>query len=253
MPPLLRFGCAGVAVIAIAALTSVGLFAVVAGGLPFGGPSARTAANQAPVLVTIQAAPATPTVPPPPTATETPVSLLPVLVTAARAAPATNGPAPPAAPSPAAPNVGRGEPPPAGPPEAERIVAHDGLVLEVAQAERRWQPPTEMGQPAPRDGELVAVQLRFANRAGEVRFVADADVLLVGEDGARYPARTAAPRREPHLLTVPLTANDAIRGWLTYEVPTGTALRGIQWSPTRPDRPRAETTYVLALPRDLAR
>ena len=41
MPYLVRLGCAAVAVIAIAALTSIGLYAVVAGGVLFGAPSPR--------------------------------------------------------------------------------------------------------------------------------------------------------------------------------------------------------------------
>ena len=73
--------------------------------------------------------------------------------------------------------------------------------------------------------------------------------MLVADDGARYAPRQAPPLREPRLLTVPMPPGDAVRGWLTYETPVGTAPRRLQWSPTRPDRPHAHATYTLAVPR----
>jgi hypothetical protein len=73
-------------------------------------------------------------------------------------------------------------------------------------------------------------------------------VALVAEDGARLAPRQVPPLRDPHLLTVPVPPGDSVRGWLTYETPAGTAPQRLQWSPTRPDRPRAEATYILALP-----
>ena len=63
MPQIVRFGCAGVAVIIIAALTSVGLYAVLTGGFPFGGPAPKPLTGGAQVLVTIQAGQPTPTPP----------------------------------------------------------------------------------------------------------------------------------------------------------------------------------------------
>jgi hypothetical protein len=277
VPPFLRLGCAGIAVITIAALTSIGLFAVVAGGLPFGSVATRVAANGAPVLVTIQAMPVTPTVFSVPTVTPVPASLIPSLGASAR--PAQAAPAPvPAAPAPVAatagPNsplstapaspastpvpspvllasLGTEAPPTAATPNAERTATHDGVLLELAEIEQHWQPPTtEATTSAGREpADLLTVHLRFTNRASDVRYVADTDILLVGDDGSRYAPRTSGHRREPRLLTVPVPANDGLRGWLTYEVPPGTVLRGIQWSPTRPDRPRADATYMLGLPR----
>src|SRR6188768_331505 len=67
---LLRTACAGVALIAITALTSVGLYAIVVGGLMTPGPTGRSPMGGVPVLVTIQAGPATTT--PAAVASETP-------------------------------------------------------------------------------------------------------------------------------------------------------------------------------------
>jgi hypothetical protein len=269
----IRFGCAGVAVIMIAALTSVGLYAVVAGGLPWNGSVARSSSSGATVLVTIQAGPVTPTVPATlASTTSTPSSLLPFLgVTGPSVAP------PSAAPTPAHP---RGAPTPApssvasatmsaatspvadasrradgpllaAPAEPSRQAAHEGVTLEIVEVDRMWQAIGPDGVPLrPRQGfDLLTVQVKLSNQADEVRYVADTDLLLVAEDGARFAPRQAPPLRGPHLLTLPVPPNDAVRGWLTYDVPTGTDPRRLQWSPTTPDRPRAEKTYMLALPR----
>jgi hypothetical protein len=270
VPPVVRLGCAGVAVIAIAALTSIGLFAVVAGGLPFGTVATRAAASGAPVLVTIQALPPTPTGAAFPTATAVPASLIParaIQPPPAPTAPPTSqpasqpvGPSAQAAtstpvPSPKPLASPQPETPPAAPAttasDPERTATHDGLLLELAGSEHGWQPATTEAAPGPgrEAAELLTIDLRFTNQAGDVRYVADADVLLVGDDGSRYAPRQTGAHREPRLLTVPVPANDSLRGWLTYEVPPGTALRGLQWSPTRPDRPRAEATYMIGLPR----
>jgi hypothetical protein len=273
VPQVVRMGCAGIAVIVIAALTSIGLFAVVAGGLPFGTVSPRAVAGGAPVLVTIQALPVTPTVQAMPTGTLAPASLIPAPsgpARAAQAAPTANGTlaaqpsplpiaaaagtpmtAPQASPAAQASPLPDAQPADASaPPSPQNTVTHDGLSLEVVELDRRWQPTvadnaTALGrEPA----DILTVHVRFANRSGDVRYVADADVLLVADDGARFAPRLSAPQREPRLLTVPVSASDGLRGWLTYEVPAGTSLRGVQWSPTRPDRPRAEATYLVGLP-----
>ncbi len=279
MPPFLRLGCAGIAVITIAALTSIGLFAVVAGGLPFGNVATRAVASGVPVMVTIQAMTVTPTVFSVSTTTPAPASLIPSPAGPPR--PVQAAPAPvQAVPAPVAATAIQPTPPqttpaaasspvpsplplaspqadglPAGTagvaPDGERTATHDGLLLELAEVERRWQPPTtEATTGTVREAtDLLTLHLRFINRAGDVRYVADSDILLVGEDGSRYAPRPSGQRREPRLLTVPVPANDGLRGWLTYEVPPGTTLRGVQWSPTRPDRPRADATYMLGLPR----
>src|SRR5690349_7653837 len=51
VPQIFRLGCAGMVLILIAALTSVGLYAMVAGGVPWAGTGARTTAGGAQVLV----------------------------------------------------------------------------------------------------------------------------------------------------------------------------------------------------------
>src|SRR5215213_5848485 len=61
VPQVFRLGCAGASLIVIAALTSVGLYAMVAGGVPWAGAGTRTTPGGAQVLVTIQSAPVTPT------------------------------------------------------------------------------------------------------------------------------------------------------------------------------------------------
>lgn len=284
VPHVVRMGCAGIAVIAIAALTSIGLFAVVAGGLPFGNVSPRVAASGAPVMVTIQALPITPTVQAMPTGTPAPSSLLSGPSGSARTAQAapTPGAAPSPQPAPQTTSAGASasttatDDIPVSPPRAASAspaaqaspqpdaplanaesptgpastVTHDGLSLEVVEFDRQWQ-PISTDTPPPRGsepGDILTVHVRFANRSGDVRYVADADVLLVADDGARYAPRLSGPQREPRLLTVPVPANDGLRGWLTYDLPAGTTLRGLQWSPTRPDRPRAEATYLVRLP-----
>jgi hypothetical protein len=91
--------------------------------------------------------------------------------------------------------------------------------------------------------------VRLANETAELRYVSEADLVLVADDGTRVAPRQAPPVREPRMLTLPVPPHDAVRGWLTYEVPAGQEPRRLQWSPTRPDRPRAEATYLLPLPR----
>ena len=97
--------------------------------------------------------------------------------------------------------------------------------------------------------ELVTVHVRLVNEAAEIRYVADTDLVLVADDGARLSPRQTPPLREPHLLTVPVPPREPVRGWLTFDVPAGLEPRRLQWSPTRPDRPRADATYLLDLPR----
>ena len=146
------------------------------------------------------------------------------------------------APSPAASPGGQ---------SAARLATYEGMSAEIVEVERGWQPTDASGAPLPvRDGhELVTVQVRLANSATENRYVAEHDLVLVGDDGARFAPKQAAPQREPRLLTMPLLPGDTVRGWLTYETPAGQATRRIQWSPTRPDRPRADTAFNLPLPR----
>ena len=251
MPYLVRLGCAAVALLAIAALTSIGLYAVVAGGVLFGAPGPRATPAAPPVLVTIQAAPVTPTPVVIPSSTPMPTSLIPGLGQPAVSALAPPSQSPVVTTSPAAatrpPAVAAS---PAVQPEPGRQAVHEGLTLEIVEVERGWQPRMPDGSPArTRDGqELLTVHVRLVNRAAELRFATDADLVLVADDGARYAPRQAPPPREPHLLTVPVPPGDTVRGWLTYEMPAGAAPHRLQWSPTRPDRPRAEATYLLGLP-----
>ena len=184
MSYLVRLGCAAVAVVAIAALTSIGLYAVVAGGVLFGASSPRSPSASIPVLVTIQAAPATPTTVLLPTSTPMPSSLIPGLgqpPAPALALPASPG-AGTAAPA-AAPALAPATPSPAGlaspqvapasttaPPDGGRQALHDGLALEVVEVERAWQARQPDGTPARgREGqELVTVHVRLVNRTAEL-------------------------------------------------------------------------------------
>lgn len=272
MPQLVRLGCAGLAAVVIAALTSIGLYAVVAGQVFTVGAAARPQSNLPPVLVTIQAGPGSAT--PLPTATETPMpaSLLggpvassgvaapaptPIETRATSTAtaaptPALGTPTPPAATS--ANGAASSPAAVAGPAdrrELPRQVLHDGLALEILSAERDWQATLPDGTPRrPREGmHLVTILVRFSNGTAEARHVADADLTLVGEDGSRFTPLPTGPAREPRTLTVPVLPGDVIRGWLTYEVPAGEQPVRLQWSPTRPDRPRAETAFLLGVPR----
>ena len=104
-------------------------------------------------------------------------------------------------------------------PDPGRQAVHEGLTLEIVEVERGWQPRMPDGSPArTRDGqELLTVHVRLVNRAAELRYATDADLVLVADDGARYAPRQAPPLREPHLLTVPVPPGDTVRGWLTYE------------------------------------
>ena len=270
MPQIVRFGCAGVAVIIIAALTSVGLYAVLTGGFPFGGPAPKPLTGGAQVLVTIQAGQPTPT--PPSASTPTPASgsasaasalTAPAAVAAAPTATTqptvTPGVAPVQTPA-AASSRGVAASPAASParsgvgsvslPDPARQTTHEGLAAEIVELEREWQPTDATGTPIRlREGsELVTVHVRLTNSAPETRYVSDGDLVLVSEDGARFAPRQAGPQREPRLLTTPLLPGDLVRGWLTYETQAGQPARRLQWSPTRPDRPRAETTFNLTLP-----
>jgi hypothetical protein len=124
------------------------------------------------------------------------------------------------------------------------------VTLEIVDVERGWQVRGPDGSVVQRrDGsDLVTVHVRLSNDASELRFLADTDLVLVADDGARLAPRQVPPLREPHLLTVPVPSRESVRGWLTYDVPAGSEARRLQWSPTRPDRPRAEATYLLTLP-----
>jgi hypothetical protein len=95
----------------------------------------------------------------------------------------------------------------------------------------------------------MTVQVRLSNETGELRYAADTDLVLAADDGARLAPRQGTPLRGPRLLTVPVPPRDSVRGWLTYEVPVGLEPRRLQWSPTRPDHPRADATYILSLSR----
>jgi len=279
VPQVARLGCAGMILILIAALTSVGLYAVVAGGVPWAGTGARSSAGGAQVLVTIQAGPAPPTSA---AASTTPATVLtrPPSTSAAPAQPSV-APAPAAAaPTPADSRPATTVAPPgqaapaaaasatplpsasatSAPADATAVspsaslpgrASHEGLALEIVEVERGWQVRGPDGSVVQRrDGsELVTVHVRLSNEASELRYLADTDLVLVADDGARLAPRQTPPLREPHLLTVPVAPHDSVRGWLTFDVPAGLEPRRLQWSPTRPDRPRAEATYLLALPR----
>lgn len=275
MPQIVRFGCAGVAVIIIAALTSVGLYAVLTGGFPFAGPAPKPVSGGAQVLVTIQASQPTPT--PPSASTPTPAGgsgapgspSAPASALAAPAAPAPTATIPPTAtptvaplqtpPVGASPGAAAASPA-AGPvrhgvgsvslPDPARQTTYEGLAAEIIEIERGWQPTDVTGAPIRlRDGaELVTVHMRMTNNAPEARYVSENDLVLVSEDGARYAPRQSGPQREPRLLTTPLLPSDIVRGWLTFETQAGLPTRRLQWSPTRPDRPRAETAFNLTLP-----
>jgi hypothetical protein len=132
-----------------------------------------------------------------------------------------------------------------------RQATHEGVRLEIVEVDRGWQAAGADGAPVRPDRgiDLLTIQVKLSNEADDVRYVADTDLLLVSEDGARYAPRQTPPARGPHLLTLPVPPNEAVRGWLTFDVPTGTDPKRLQWSPTRPDRPRAEKTYLLNLPR----
>jgi hypothetical protein len=298
VPHVFRLFFIGVALIAIAALTTVGVYAVVAGGLSWATSTARTALSGAPVLVTIQAAPATPTsattaatptpgpampragsvgaTPAPPATAPGPALTGPGAVLAAPA-PAL-APPPPADSRPAstplaaeatlalpsgdqsAAGPGSARPPASTPRPADAATpsqgdpapraAHEGLALEIVNIERGWDATMPDGSPAKRrDGSaLLTVQVRLSNETADLRYLADTDLVLVAEDGARLAPRQASPQREPHLLTMPVPPRDSVRGWLTYEIPSGLEPKRLQWSPTRPDRPRADATYLLQLP-----
>lgn len=291
MRQTLRFGCLGVVIMLIAAFSTIGVYALVAGAITWNGAGARTVSAGAPVLVTIQAVQMTPTPASAASTTPGPAALLAGALPPVHAAPApaavtsttvpvASGPAPvlqTPAPSPAvlaaqpggAPSITDSIPapqaaqlsstqatvpaaPPMQPAAASQppSAAHDGLKLEVVEVERGWQALAPDGSPlVPRDGwQTITVHVRLASSVTDLRYVADGDLLLVSADGARFTPRQGAGLREPRLPTLPLPAGDSVRGWLTYEVPAGAAIGRLQWSPTRPDRPRADVTYALALP-----
>lgn len=310
VPHIVRLFFAGVGLIAIAALTTVGVYAVVVGGLSWATSTARTALSGAPVLVTIQAAQATATsattaatptpgpgvaragaagvtpVPPstapqpaltgpgpalaapaaalaPPPAVEarstsTPISQsdkaqgvqaqgaqVPSTPTPPSSQPATQSASQAAAtPRPSEPKDA------AAPADPAQRATHDGLALEIVDVERGWQSAFDGTSTRRNDApELLTIQVRLSNETADLRYLAETDLVLVAEDGARLSPRQSLPQREPHLLTVPVPGHDSVRGWLTYEIPSGLEPKRLQWSPTRPDRPRAEATYLLPLSR----
>lgn len=149
MPYLFYIGCVIVAITAIAALTAIGLYSVVAGGVLFGSPSPCPTPVAAPVLVTIQAAPVTPTLVPIPTSTPMPSSLLPGLgqLGLALAPPSTASPSPHVvtipvvAPHPATPSPGTAGsaliPPATVPTPPARQAVNDGLTAPWSKPRHR--------------------------------------------------------------------------------------------------------------------
>jgi hypothetical protein len=250
---LARLGCAGLALITIATLTSIGLYAIVAGGVLAPGPTTKTTTGGAPVLVTIQAGPSTAT--PGTTAATEPPTPLPrpatILAPPGAAPAASSGGAPPDGNTTTRVD-GNAQAAGARPPgEPSRQATYQGVTIEVVEVARGWQPIGFDGvalavQP---DMDVVTVLVQITNRSNEVRFVSDADVILVGSDGSRYATRPAPLAREPHLLTTPLMAGDVVRGWQTYLLPQGTTITKAQWNPTRADRLPADAAFTLELSR----
>jgi hypothetical protein len=265
-----RAVCAGLALVIIASLTSIGLYAIVVGGLTPIGSAGRSTSIGVPLLITIQAGTATLT--PLAPATETPV------VTSLRPAPvviATAGPAPTAAATTATATTfdgiiqprataGSGPPTADGPRpdetarpavssrvETRRKVSHDGLQVEIVELERAWTPTALDGSPlAIQTGlEVVAALVQVTSQSGDLRFIGADDLILVGAEGVRFAPRPVPVAREPRLLTMPVLGGDVVRGWLSYVVPSGTSLAWAQWNPSRPDRPAGDAAYALELPR----
>ena len=245
MGQLARLGCAGLALITIATLTSIGLYAVLSGSVLTPGPTGRTSAGGAPVLVTIQAGsstatPGTTAATEPPTPQPRPASVLappgsPVAASSGGAA--ADGGSQSAATRPQT--------------EPSRQATYQGLVVELLELARGWQPIGFDGvaltvQP---NTDVLTVLVQMTNRSNDVRFVGDADVVLVGSDGSRYAARPNPLAREPRLLTTPLLPGDILRGWQTYLVPQGVTITRAQWNPARSDRLPADAAFPLDLPR----
>jgi hypothetical protein len=232
---------AGLALIAITALTTVGLYAIVEGGLGVRGAAGRSSGGGVPLLVTIQAGPATGT--PAAVAAETPTVAAPG---AARPAPApastagattASATAPQATASVQAPTPAQALETPAAeratvvavlPPssrvEPRQRATHDGLVVEILEVERDWKPTNLDGSSVavqPRL-EIAAVLVQISSQSPELRFLDGSDLILVGPDGARFAPRPSPLAREPRLLRMPVLPGDVVRGWLTYVVPSGT-------------------------------
>jgi len=303
---LARLGCAALALLLIAGLTSIGLYSVVAGGLLNNMPVGRSSSGNAPVLVTIQAGSATPTpataagelatpgptpvsraapapaAPPPatgpaaagaasasgstpaaaPTAGTTSASSTPAASAPGRAPTAPTGAnqagaddaaAAPTRPAPGSPAQTSASPAQAsaGQPVANRRATHEGLAAEIVDVEHGWAPINIDGSPiAVQAGlDIVTVMVQLTNTSGELRYVAESDLLLVGSDGSRYAPRAMPLAREPRVLTMPILPGDSVRGWQTYAVPPGVTVARAQWNPSRNDRASSGAAYALDLPR----
>ena len=129
--------------------------------------------------------------------------------------------------------------------------SHEGLAAEIVDVEHDWQPinldGTSIGVQAGLD--IVTVWLQMTNTSGELRYVGEGDLLLVGADGTRYAPRPSPLAREPRMLTMPILPGDVVRGWQTFAVPPGVTIARAQWNPSRADRTPAGAAFNLELPR----
>jgi hypothetical protein len=123
--------------------------------------------------------------------------------------------------------------------------------VEILDIEHGWTPRNFDGSPigVQTDLDVVTLLLQLTNTSGELRYIGEDDLLLVGTDGSRYAPRPLPIAREPRLITMPVLPGDVVRGWQTYAVPPGITIARAQWNPSRGDRTPAAAAYNLELPR----
>jgi hypothetical protein len=103
----------------------------------------------------------------------------------------------------------------------------DGVTLEATR-QGPWVSTNQFMRPSP-GNQFYAVEVVLKNPGANSADFNLFSFSLATSDGGRYTPTFFGP--EPTLSHGTLFPNDAVRGWVTFEVPTGSKVTRLIWAP----------------------
>lgn len=123
------------------------------------------------------------------------------------------------------------------PPPPGRTATYDALTVTVLNVDRGWKSDNQFTKPKA-GNEFVTIEIRLDNAGPQPITYNAYDFKAVTADGGRWNFTIS---RKPEISSGQVLVGTPVRGWLTFEIPTGNPVTQLLWSP------RFDTTLAISL------